>query len=230
MSRIFAKVWHRGIVRRARCWGAAARTKVITMRNYDNYVNAKFGRATIKEVVDRDHVHCVCECGKEFTTRLRHLTSGNTKSCGCLQKDKVTSRGTTHGKSKHPLYKTWHNMRSRCKNPNASKYELYGGRGISVCEEWDKNFEEFFNWSVSNGWEPGKSIDRINSDKGYCPENCRWVDVFTQNNNLRSNHVIDYNGETHSVYEWARLLGINPKTLSERIRRGWSVERALNTP
>lgn len=132
-----------------------------------------------------------------------------------------------HGLHAHPLYKTWNNIRSRCKNPNATKYKYYGGKGITVCEEWDNSFVAFYEWCISNGWRRGLSIDRIDPNKGYSPDNCRWADYITQNNHLSSNHFITYNGETLSVYAWARKLGMKQNTFAERIRRGWSVERAI---
>lgn len=135
-----------------------------------------------------------------------------------------------HGLSKHPLYKTWHNMRSRCKNPNTTKYEIYGGKGVRVCKKWDENFVSFYEWSMANGYEKNLTIDRIDSDGDYEPDNCRWVDYKTQNNNLKSNHTLTYKGKTLSIYAWAREVGLKENTLSERIRRGWSVERALTTP
>ena len=135
----------------------------------------------------------------------------------------------THGKHKHPLYKTWHNIRSRCKNPNATKYYLYGGKGISICKEWDEDFMSFFNWSLENGWEKGLTIDRIDGNLNYNSSNCRWVDYYVQNNNLSNNHVIEYKGKSQSMYAWARELDMNPKTLTERLRRGWTIERAFET-
>jgi len=121
-------------------------------------------------------------------------------------------------------------MKQRCSNPKASKYNIYGGRGIAVCYEWKSNFEVFKNWALQNGYSESLSIDRIDSDKGYYPENCRWADCFEQNNNLRSNHLITYNNKTLSINQWARELKISKKTLSERIRRGWNIQRAFETP
>ena len=121
-------------------------------------------------------------------------------------------------------------MRSRCKNPKATKYEYYGGKGIKVCKEWDEDFICFYNWSINNGWAKGLSIDRINGNKDYCPDNCRWTTYTMQNNNLSCNHNITYNGKTQSIYAWAKELDISQKMLSERIRRGWDIKRAFTTP
>jgi hypothetical protein len=135
-----------------------------------------------------------------------------------------------HGLSKHKLYKAWHNMRSRCKNPNASKYYLYGGKGIFVCDEWDNDFLNFYNWSMENGWREGLTLDRIDGNKNYCPDNCRWATYKQQNNNTTQNRWITFNGKRHNVTQWAKIVGLSEKCLSERIRRKWSIERALTTP
>ena len=134
-----------------------------------------------------------------------------------------------HGMSGTKIYKTWHNMRSRCNNPKASKYYLYGGKGIQVCKEWEENFGSFYEWSLENGYEEGLTIDRIDGNKDYCPENCRWVTYKVQANNTTQNHYLEFNGEKHNLAEWAEIVGLSKKCLSERIRRGWTVERALTT-
>lgn len=190
-------------------------------------VGEKYNLLTVIEVLPAGKILCKCDCGKtHIVGSAWHLASGNTKSCGCYHKKVVAKAATRHGLSKHPLYKTWRNMIARCENPRATHHEYYCDKGITVCSEWHK-FVKFYDWSISNGWRSGLTIDRIDSNKGYSPDNCRWVDYVIQNNNLASNHLITYKNETHSIYAWARKLGINPKTLGERIRRGWSVERAL---
>ena len=135
-----------------------------------------------------------------------------------------------HGMAGTKLYKTWHNIRSRCNNPKATKYENYGGKGISVCREWEESFERFMDWSLNNGYKEGLTIDRIDGEKGYTPENCRWTTYKVQNNNTAQNHLITFQGKTMNVTQWANHLGISKKMLGERIRRGWEIERALTTP
>ena len=191
-------------------------------------VGEKYNRLTIIELLPGAKVRCRCDCGNEIITRRDQVKEGISRSCGCYHKEVTGAINRTHGLTHHKLYKTWHNMRSRCKNPNAAKYELYGGRGIMVCGEWDNDFMAFYNWAIASGWKEGLSIDRIDPNGNYCPENCRWADAITQNNHLRPNHNLTYNGKSQSIYAWARELGINKKTLSERIRRGWTIERALN--
>lgn len=126
------------------------------------------------------------------------------------------------------LYRIWLAMKNRCNNPNEPRYKDYGARGITVCEEWQKSFESFYNWAINNGYEDNLTIDRIDNDKGYCSENCRWATIMEQASNTRHCHYIEYNGEKHSISEWSRILDISRHNLNNRINRyGYSVERAF---
>lgn len=120
---------------------------------------------------------CRCDCGNTYYLPSNSLTSGKTKSCGCLKREKAIEVFTTHGKSKERIHKEWRGILHRCKNPTASHYENYGGRGISVCEEWrgENGFVNFYNWSMENGYSDDLTLDRKDNDKGYSPDNCRWV-------------------------------------------------------
>lgn len=134
----------------------------------------------------------------------------------------------THGKSKTRVYRIWQRMKDRCCNQKHTSYHLYGGKGIKVCDLWVNNFEEFYKWSMGNGYSDNLSIDRINSNKGYEPLNCRWATPTEQANNTNRNKYITYNGETKSYSQWAKTLGMNNSTLYDRLyRRGWSVEDAF---
>lgn len=136
-----------------------------------------------------------------------------------------------HGDTGTRLYSIWNTMKQRCSNPNAINYHLYGGKGIMVCNEWIESYEEFKKWSLLNGYSEKLTLDRIDSKKGYSPNNCRWTDWGTQQNNRCNNHLITYNGETHTLSQWARIVGLHPKTLSRRIvDKHWSIEKALTTP
>lgn len=139
---------------------------------------------------------------------------------------------TAHGKYKTKLYTVYRNMKQRCLNPNNKAYQRYGGRGITICEEWlGKNgFMTFYRWAIENGYSEGLSIDRENNDGNYTPDNCRWVDSFVQNNNFSRNRKYTYNGETHSLSEWGRLKpnGLGYETLRSRLRDGWSVDDAFS--
>ena len=166
---------------------------------------------------------CRCKCGGYTVARGSHLKTGNISSCGC-KKGHIT-----HGESKTRLYTTWCNVRDRCKNPNAPEYPRYGGRGISVCEEW-LSYEPFRDWAMSNGYSSVLSIDRIDNNGDYSPNNCRWATAKEQANNTRRNRYLELDGVRLSVSEWARRLGINQATLSMRINKyGWSAEKALTT-
>ena len=147
-------------------------------------------------------------------------------SCGCLTKEARRAR-KTHGDSESRLYAIWSAMKSRCENPHSKYYDRYGGRGIIVCKEWNQSYEAFKSWSLQNGYSEKLSIDRIDNDGNYDPTNCRWVTGVAQANNRSSNRTYTYNGETHNLTQWAKLLGINPKTVFTRIYSGWSFERAL---
>lgn len=121
-------------------------------------------------------------------------------------------------------------MCTRCNNSNSPRYADYGGRGIDVCEEWRHTFAPFEKWAMDNGYNDTLTLDRIDNNKGYFPENCRFV-TYTQNNqNRRDNKLIEFNGEVHCVTEWGRITGIGQSVLSNRLKRGWSVEKALTFP
>lgn len=127
------------------------------------------------------------------------------------------------------LYAIYKHMRNRCYDKNNNRYDYYGGRGIRICDEWQQ-FEPFMEWALEHGYNDNLSIDRIDVDKDYSPDNCRWATVKEQANNKTSNRVYTYNGETHNIREWADKLGFTYIKLWNRFDRGWSVERALGTP
>lgn len=121
-------------------------------------------------------------------------------------------------------------MRFRCNSKTSNRYSLYGGRGIKVCEEWDKSFQAFKEWSLQNGYADNLTIDRIDVNGDYCPENCRWIPPEAQGRNKRTNRLLTHNGKIHTLAEWAIITGLNEETLRSRLSRGWSVEKALTTP
>lgn len=191
----------------------------------------RFGRLVVIEEAERTgrktYWLCKCDCGSFVKVPTASLNNGHTKSCGCLQRSKVT----IHGKKNTKLYKVWNSMKGRCFNTNHRAYKNYGGRGITVCDEWKDDFLCFYNWSMANGYQEGLSIDRENNDGNYEPSNCRWTTSKVQRNNSRQNRYIEFEGESHTIAEWAEIKGINRLTLWDRIaRRGWTVERSLNTP
>lgn len=138
---------------------------------------------------------------------------------------------TTHGKRYTRIYGIWADMKGRCLNPNRPKYVRYGGRGIQVCDEWRNSFASFYAWAMENGYREDLSIDRIDNDGNYCPENCRWITMREQASNKSTNHFITHDGQTLTMSEWARRIGISREVLKDRIcRYGWEYERALTTP
>jgi len=178
--------------------------------------------------------HCKCDCGNEVDVRGDNLTSGNTTSCGCYQRERTAEVHTTHGMSRqgeyHPVYWAWRTMLQRCENPNYKQYENYGGRGIKVCGEWHDP-QVFISWALANGWQEGLSIDRIDNDGNYEPGNCRWVTVKVQARNKRNNHLITFDGKTQTMAGWAEELNISYNVLKQRIDQyHWPIERALTEP
>lgn len=132
-----------------------------------------------------------------------------------------------HGKRHTRLYSIWANIKTRCYNPNDPHFERWGGRGITVCDEWKVDFQSFYDWSMSHGYRDDLTIDRIDNDKGYSPDNCRFVSVSEQNQNKRNVILLTHDGLTLSTAEWARRLGAGKNTISTRYHRGWSTEECL---
>lgn len=151
---------------------------------------------------------------------------GKTRSCGCLKVDEAARRQTTHGQTGSALYRRWRAMINRVTNVNFSDYANYGGRGIEVCARW----LDFANFAMDMGptFEPHLELDRRDNDGNYEPGNCRWADRRTQQRNRRTNHIVTHNGESLTVQEWGERLDIKPNTIVTRLRRGWSVDRALS--
>lgn len=169
-----------------------------------------------------------CVCGNVVVAFVSGVKQGNTTSCGCYQKEASSASNTKHGLSSHPIYGTWVCMISRCYDLNCAGYKDYGGRGITVCDRWRESFANFLS---DMGERPkGWSIDRIDNNKGYCPENCRWATSVEQNNNTRRNRILSHDGKTQTMTQWAMELGFSVQAIYDRLRRGWSVERALSEP
>lgn len=170
---------------------------------------------------------CLCDCGNYVDVFWCNLGRGNTQSCGCYHREFATKTKTVHGQRRSKLYGVWCSMKARCANPNQKSYPLYGGRGITVCADWLDDFSAFYVWAMENGYKDGLTIDRIDGDKGYSPENCRWVTRKVQANNINTNVHVTYNGETHTLSEWADIVGSYEKRLWWRYKQGWPVEEIL---
>jgi len=194
----------------------------------------KFGMLS---VIEKDESYknetywkCICDCGNIVNVRSTRLRNGRSKSCGCSKGKMISEAVTKHGMSRTKLYNVWNTMRMRCYNPKSISYKNYGGRGITVCDEWKNSSKAFCDWAIKNGYKEGLSIDRINVNGNYEPDNCQWITHKEQANNTRNNHFIEYNGECHTRSEWAAITGISAETLKMREARGWSTERLLTEP
>lgn len=196
-------------------------------------VGERFGRLTVVASAGRDkfgraRFHCVCDCGEETSTLSTYLRSGDTKSCGCLQTEAAAKINRSHGKSRTPEYQSWFSMISRCTKPTQNYYELYGGRGIRVCDRWMK-FENFLA-DMGPKPTPKHSIDRINNNGNYEPSNCRWASIIEQANNTRENRFIKFDGQLVTHAQAARLAGISYNTFCARFRRGWEIYDIMTRP
>lgn len=172
---------------------------------------------------------CVCECGGETYSVTGNLMRGGALSCGCLRRENALLAATKHGMTHSRLHQIWTMMKDRCFNQKSKRYVDYGGRGITVCEEWlgENGFINFYDWAMNNGYMDELSIDRIDNNGNYCPENCRWATIKEQQNNKRNNFLIEHNGETHTLAEWAEITGKNRSTIKSRVKNGWNIEDAL---
>lgn len=206
----------------------------------EDLTGKRFGMLTVEEEaqpyispkgVSCTRWKCRCDCGNEKIALSHYLKNGRTNNCGCQTSKKKAKAKTVHGLNGTRIRKVWASMMNRCNNPNCYEYDIYGGRGITVCEEW-KKLENFAKWAYSNGYKESAefgecTIDRIDNNKGYSPDNCRWATAKEQGNNKRNNHFIEYNGKRQTIAQWADELGINRGTLMSRIKNRWPLEKAL---
>lgn len=211
-------------------------------RRRNDLSGKRFGYLTVEESSD-DYISpqgyhyptwkCVCDCGRTVVVRGDSLKNGHTKSCGCKKiigaiDRKIHSDNRKGNRSR--LYNIWANMLQRCNNIGHPNYDVYGGRGIKVCADWN-TYRVFKMWALNNGYSNILSLDREDTNGMYCPENCRWVSLKVQQNNKRNNHMLTYNGETLDMMQWSEKTGIPYSTLRSRINiLGWSSDKAITTP
>lgn len=191
----------------------------------------KYGRWTVLEKAEKKHGKtsylCKCECGIVRVVTADTLLNGRSLSCGCLQKEVVSKRKTTHGMTGTRIYNIYHNMKNRCYNPNDDRYKDYGGRGIRICDEWlgEHGFENFCEWSMVNGYAENLTIDRVNVNGNYEPNNCRWATNTEQSNNKRTCVYLTFFGVTKNLKEWCNCIGENYKKMYGRYYRGYETFR-----
>lgn len=219
-------------------------SSIPTSPKFHDLSGKTFGRLKVDKYVGKNKsgnlfYQCTCECGKVLIVQYSSIPSGVTTSCGCAHADIMREKLTTHGLKDHPIYKTWENMHKRCYNKNNQDYPLYGGKGIKVCDEWNSSningFKNFYDWSITNGWKlfKGKkklTIDRIDSDKDYCPENCRWVSQKVQANNTSRNIYYRVGPYVFTAAIWSEIIGLSDETIRKRHNKGWSDTEVICTP
>lgn len=207
--------------------------------NFIDLSGKKFGRLIVIKKAGKTKSgnitwFCKCDCGKESVVIGSELINGRTQSCGCYNREKKAMRQaealTTHGGSRTRLYRVWRGMKDRCKNLNNPRYHHYGGRGIKVCGKWLNDFSAFRDWALTNGYSDELTIDRIDVNGDYAPNNCRWISNFEQQSNKKNNRFIEFNGKKLTVAEWERILSFPKGVLSKRLCAGWGIEKALTNP
>lgn len=189
-------------------------------------IGNKFGKLTIIEECKKRSKNghkcykCLCECGSIKIVREDTLKSGATRSCGC-------SIGVMHGLSKTRLYKILNGIKNRCYNNRADNYQYYGERGIKVCDEWLNDFQTFYDWALNNGYNENLTIDRMDVNGNYEPNNCRWVTQKQQANNKKNNVMLTYDGRTKTLSQWADELNVKYNTIATRYHRKWDTKDIL---
>lgn len=209
------------------------------MRLFEDLTGQDFTRLTVIKPVKVDgktRWECRCCCGNVTIASKNDLKRGNVKSCGCLKKERLTKNKIlsknrlVSEQEERRLRSIFNGMIQRCENKNRKAYKDYGGRGIKVCDEWRNSFASFCEWSISNGYADDLSIDRIDGNGDYSPQNCRWATSIQQNNNRKDNKNICFGGETHTLSEWSRLTNIGKETIKYRLDSGWPINEVLGEP
>jgi hypothetical protein len=203
--------------------------------------NHKYGRLTVLAPVEntssgKTQWLCRCDCGKTATVVSARLRSGITRSCGCLSRENSAAIGKSnaqHGFASHVnpsrTYRIWMGMKTRCTNPNSDQWQNYGGRGVKVCDRWLHSFECFLE-DMGEPPSTRHSIERIDVDGNYEPDNCTWIPLEDQQYNRRNSLRLEFQGKTQALALWAKELGLDVHLLQNRLKLGWTVERAFTTP
>ena len=202
-------------------------------------IGLKFGRLLVLSVEKRPdksnklrkYYKCVCDCGKIHLTRADAVLDKKTFSCGCQKNEKNKGKNFKHYMYKTRIYNIWSAMKQRCLNENCHCFKYYGSRNVSICPEWvDKKdgFKNFLEWAKKSGYSDNLTIDRVDVNGNYCPENCRWATTKQQARNKTNNHIVEYNGISLCLTEWAEYLGVNSGTLISGINRGRTIDFYYN--
>lgn len=202
----------------------------------EDWAGKRYGHLVIERYENKNFI-CKCDCGNTKSVKPSYLFNGKQTTCGLqcpIHKEK--NKGYTHTR----LYRIWSGMKGRCGNPNNESYERYGGRGITVCKEWKESFECFRSWALENGYQENLTIDRIDGNKGYSPDNCRWATYKEQRKNEANRYtyseyvpygkVYEVDGASKTLKEWAKTVEITPQALAYRIKRGMTIEDAVSAP
>lgn len=210
------------------------------MKEQENLIGKRFGRWTVIEEApttdpSQPKFWCLCDCGTKSAVYMYSLLSKKSLSCGCLQREVASIVSYKHGCSKERLYHVWDGMKQRCNNPNHVAYQQYGARGISVCKEWSEDYTKFREFMLSHGYDPDApfgecTIDRIDNDGNYCPENCRVISVQEQQNNKSDVFSFILDGRRTTISGAARSKGKTRSCIKYRLNHGWSLEDAIETP
>lgn len=202
------------------------------MRNFVDITGLRFGRLTAicRDGTGRDGNALwkfKCDCGNDIVAASNIVRRGDKSSCGCLR--------APHGGARDRLYGVWCSMKRRCDTPSCAGYKNYGGRGIKVCAEWRDDYRAFKDWAFAHGYDENSkkgecTLDRIDVNGDYCPENCRWITMKEQSNNKRNNHCFEYQGKTYTASELADMAGLEYHTFLKRMEYGWDIETAMSVP
>lgn len=210
------------------CW----KKEILSELKSSDLTGKRFGRLValkrIKSEPDKTKWLCRCDCGKEIIVFTKNLTRNHTKSCGCYNVERAIETNTTHDMCGTRLYKIWQDMKRRCSSPSEKSFKDYGGRGITVCQEWEE-FEPFMKWALTVGYKDDLTIDRINVNGNYEPDNCKWSTLKEQARNKRNNFMVAYQGRIQPLAAWCEELNLGYDKTYARIKKyKWSIEEAFS--
>ena len=198
---------------------------------HEDLSGKKYGKLTVIREAGRKSKkilwECKCDCKNIVFITGDNLKSGHTASCGCYQKERTKETLSKHGKTNTRLFTIWQGMKNRCYNKKSNRFTRYGGKGIKVCDEWLNDFQNFYEWAINNGYSETLTIDRVNNNGDYCPENCRWCDYTEQSNNRSTNRFIEYKGERKTIANWSKVTGIPRSTIWNRLKANKTIEEVL---